>query len=759
MTAQAASPDRSASVPNTPWMLGPWQDLLLFIATPVAIFPLFLLAHSRFSVDHLYLFVAAFGALGHHLPGMMRAYGDRALFRRFKTRFIVSPIFLVLVCVLFTVRDMSALMLVTYFWGIWHGMMQTYGFVRIYGAKKRFPDEITRRLDFLMCLSWFGAAVFLSPGRTWSILELFYKAGGPILAPESIWLFRQVVLIGTGLITLAFFANILVRWKQGTPPNVIKLLMMGISLTFWAACSMSFENLLIGILMFEVFHDVQYLSIVWIFNRKAVAHNRDAGPMTRFLFRPGAALIGAYIGLVFAYGSLKLFNDAFAPQTLQQVVTGVLTASALLHFYYDGFIWKMHDRDNREALGIREGQDGGARDSLRSSWLLAGGGWKWGFFVLPLVWLGYTQTTGMGKSDAARLEAIRDIDPDFYISRYARAKTAREEGDLATAETLLNQTIAGNPEYAPGYNELGLLFLQKQKPTRPDNTLNGPSPSMPITWMPISTSPTISMPKSAWTRRLPTIVAPLRSTRRMPSPTIISGRSIWAKASTSRPRTRFEDALAISPGSALALSGLARIEEQVGNLDAADSRYAQLLQHSPDNGQAHFKRAQIEMRRNDPQAALPHLNEAARLLPDQAEVQHALGLVYIAAGDTPKAAQHFGEALKRNPRFTESMNQMAALHHAHGRPDFAIKIYQRALAIDGSQPMVYFNLGTIFLEKQELEKAERHYRQALELAPDMAIAHNNLGLLLFGRKAYDAAKPISKKLWNSSRTMIRPART
>jgi len=39
--------------------------------------------------------------MGHHLPGMIRAYGDRALFQRFKYRFIFAPIFLVVVCTAF----------------------------------------------------------------------------------------------------------------------------------------------------------------------------------------------------------------------------------------------------------------------------------------------------------------------------------------------------------------------------------------------------------------------------------------------------------------------------------------------------------------------------------------------------------------------------------------------------------------------------------------------------------------------------------
>ena len=83
------------------WILDSWRDLILYVCTPLLLVPMFVLAQARWSAEDIYLFVAAFGAMGHHLPGMIRAYGDRALFERFKWRFILAPIFLVVVCTMF----------------------------------------------------------------------------------------------------------------------------------------------------------------------------------------------------------------------------------------------------------------------------------------------------------------------------------------------------------------------------------------------------------------------------------------------------------------------------------------------------------------------------------------------------------------------------------------------------------------------------------------------------------------------------------
>ena len=94
------------------WILDSWRDLVLYVCTPLVILPIFLLAQARWSAQDIYLFVAAFGAMGHHLPGMIRAYGDRALFQRFKWRFIFAPIFLVVVCAAFSIWDLKGIVLV-----------------------------------------------------------------------------------------------------------------------------------------------------------------------------------------------------------------------------------------------------------------------------------------------------------------------------------------------------------------------------------------------------------------------------------------------------------------------------------------------------------------------------------------------------------------------------------------------------------------------------------------------------------------------
>ena len=66
------------------WILSSWRDLVLYVGTPLLLIPAFALAQAKWSPQDIYLFVAAFGAMGHHFPGMIRAYGGSRIISAFQ---------------------------------------------------------------------------------------------------------------------------------------------------------------------------------------------------------------------------------------------------------------------------------------------------------------------------------------------------------------------------------------------------------------------------------------------------------------------------------------------------------------------------------------------------------------------------------------------------------------------------------------------------------------------------------------------------
>src|SRR5213596_1283013 len=403
-TVPAAPTSAAAGRKSNLWILDSWRDLVLYVCTPLLLVPIFIAAQGLWAAEDIYLFVAAFGAMGHHLPGMIRAYGDRALFQRFRYRFIFAPIFLVVVCAAFSLWDLKGIVLVAFFWGVWHGMMQTYGFCRIYDAKVGSFAELTRRLDFALCGIWFATAVLLSPQRMTDTLESYYSAGGPFIPPALLRAAQQGLLALALAVSGVFLVNFIWMWMQGKRPSPVKLVLLVTSISFWWYCNNIVASVLVGIALFEVFHDVQYLSLVWIYNRKRVESDRSIGGFMRFVFRRSGALVGVYIGLVLAYGGLSLSKSYVGIDVVKRILTGVVTASALLHFYYDGFIWKVREKSTRQSLGIAGGTADISLNSFLPSWALHGAKWVAAFIIpLGVFWVGQVRTV---RSELERLSLI-----------------------------------------------------------------------------------------------------------------------------------------------------------------------------------------------------------------------------------------------------------------------------------------------------------------------------------------------------------------
>jgi hypothetical protein len=449
--ATATTPARaavsSAAAKPSPWILDRWRDLLLFVGTPVLLIPIFSVAQVRWSAQDIFLFVGAFGAMGHHLPGMIRAYGDRALFARFRVRFIVAPIALLAICVWASVYNIQAVQLVALAWGIWHGMMQTYGFCRIYDSKAAGKATARARADLALCFAWFLAAVVLSPMRFRTCLDLYYDSGGPLLTPGAIAGFQNVIVGALLIVTGAFLWRQWRDWSKAGVLSPIKIVLLVSSIAFWWYCNNGVQNILVGIALFEVFHDVQYLAIVWIYNRARVERDESIQGFMRFVFRRSGSLIGVYVGLVLAYGSIALTISGVSAEVIKHILIGVVTASALLHFYYDGFIWKVRETQTRAMLGI-DGTGAGTLPAPRTwpSWLRHG--LRWAVLIIPVAALCGAQLGGRLVPPLERAAKVAEVLPRDPQAQFNYAKALHQAGRVDEAMERYELALRYDPRLA-----------------------------------------------------------------------------------------------------------------------------------------------------------------------------------------------------------------------------------------------------------------------------------------------------------------------
>ena len=69
----------------------------------------------------------------------------------------------------------------------------------------------------------------------------------------------------------------------------------------------------------------------------------------------------------------------------------------------------------------------------------------------------------------------------------------------------------------------------------------------------------------------------------------------------------------------------------------------------------------------------------------------------------------------------------AVKNHQEGKTDIALKLYNQVLKIEPNHSQSYNNIGVIFQNQINHEKAKDCYEKAIEIKPDYEDAHNNLG--------------------------------
>jgi len=446
------------------WILGPWRDLGLFILVPLWIVPIMLWAKTRIDFNVYGAMALALVGVGHHLPGFIRAYTDPALFRRFRTRFIVAPLVLLAAFLILSVSHLHGLAVLVVLWGAWHGAMQVNGFLRIYDAKAGSSSRLTARLDWAMCIAWFGVGLFHSSSRVTSILLNFYNAGLPAVDPGAFFIVRSAWDVLVAGITVAFVVNAWRETRAGRPPSPLKFLLMASSFGFFWFAMVIVHEPVFGLLIFEIFHDLQYNALVWSYNRRRVDGSLGAGRLETFLFGVGAWRIVVYAVLVLAYGTLGAvtgYSSVLIPQANSAVGTpgfwtGLFAVSAFLHFYFDGFIWQVREKELRQGLGIewKGPAHAASTDPSRDRKRYLPSGWKWAFFFIPLVVLGALELQGNLPPVLDQYRNIVTLVPESGRLHYLVANLEKFQRHFPEAIAEYSRSIDQDPDFEPAQVEL-----------------------------------------------------------------------------------------------------------------------------------------------------------------------------------------------------------------------------------------------------------------------------------------------------------------
>ncbi len=295
-------------------------------------------------------------------------YGDGGTFRQRARDFIVAPA--VVVATLVAVRGVwgagfvrpevfgfelkfrpwMVILTLTGLWNVWHTLMQRYGISRIYAGK--FGDGLRdrshgrRELALMWALvAWIACVALMFRASTFAGVRnarRVYRTFEPVIQGALGWTTLAVV---TGVV-----AWLAVRWARhefsgSRPPRDRIPRLCFLASTLCLLLVFILHGPIVGYLCFGVAHALEYVAFVHHFGQKKFAHASNTSPVARLLRRPLLFAPAAIGLLVTAYLLLRDYRRT-------DVFVVYYTGTSLLHFLYDGWIWKVRKPEVARPLGV-----------------------------------------------------------------------------------------------------------------------------------------------------------------------------------------------------------------------------------------------------------------------------------------------------------------------------------------------------------------------------------------------------------------------
>lgn len=321
----------------------------------------------------LYIYAVVMGAnLAHRHFGLPYAYFDGGVFRTFEKQLTWFPS----ICLLLLAATplllnlgsiggqvVGAVVLFSLLWNFWHTYMQKFGILRLYRAKEAgaAQSKSPAWVDKYFLLCWIPLYFsYLGPKYKDLILANASDLKDCLTVIISFmqryqsWLILPSALIATG----GVYLWLRFEWRANRLQNRARL--SAATGTLLISTALFWANPVEAFIAFAFSHAVEYMVFVWGFQRRRYHRSRpEPSLMQRLLHYPKAWYIG-FTSIFVAAGIVQiLWGQAFMKGARPLEFFGITGAmwffyyavyESLVHFYMDGFLWKMRSPAVRENI-------------------------------------------------------------------------------------------------------------------------------------------------------------------------------------------------------------------------------------------------------------------------------------------------------------------------------------------------------------------------------------------------------------------------
>lgn len=152
-----------------------------------------------------------------------------------------------------------------------------------------------------------------------------------------------------------------------------------------------------------------------------------------------------------------------------------------------------------------------------------------------------------------------------------------------------------------------------------------------------------------------------------------------------------------------------------------------ILRRDPQNAEAFYMAGRVALDKGDTTAAVASLQKSVKFDASNDDAWMFLGRIFVNRAN-PLALQYFDNALRIDSTNLEAREFKGVYFKKRGEFDKAFAVYRDIIAQNPDYSNAYFDMGTIYLEKDSLSKAYDNFNIAIKTDPLFVKAYYYRGL-------------------------------
>lgn len=234
-----------------------------------------------------------------------------------------------------------------------------------------------------------------------------------------------------------------------------------------------------------------------------------------------------------------------------------------------------------------------------------------------------------------------------------------------------------------------------------------------------------------------------------------------------------EKALKLKPEHPQLYNNLGTSYVTIGDLDKAYENFIKATEYDPDNSLTYFNIASILQLKGKHEEACEYFEKAYSLSPEDSYLvalalsetkcekydsaithyktlishhpekdiyQYNLACCYEMKGDYTYAVGILAHLVMLNPKSVSMAQKLANIYVKIDKPAQAKEIYEKILLQGNVNEELYYEFAHVCLLINDTDKAEKILKKVVELNPNQAQAHKDLGVLYLSKRLFDYAK-------------------